>query len=362
MSAPVDRVRSELEARRWDGVLATPSANLAWLTGVANDATQRRSERLVCLGVPARGEPWILCPAFEGERMAESIPWAIVETWEEAEDPFSRTGGRLPAGQTWAVEPSTAYHDAQRLAAAAGAELIDGAPLFERLRRAKTPAEIEAVRAAIAAAWEVYDEIVPSLGEGDTEAEVAARISDAFGRRGYEAWSLVQFGPGSAVPHGEPGERRLEPGQVVLLDWGGWGGGFTADLTRTFWWNGEAIPVEDAPQDFREIFDIVRSAQAAALSVMRPGVRCGDVDEAARSVIREAGFGERFTHRLGHGLGREIHEPPYLVAGSRVELAPGDVVTVEPGVYLPGRFGVRWEDDVRVTEEGIDILSQRPER
>lgn len=359
MNALVERVRGEMTGRGWQGLLATPGVNLAWLTGVANHATQERSERLVCLGLPVDGEPWILCPAFEGERMAESVPWARVETWEEAEDPFAKAGARLPAGETWALEPSTAYHDASRLGAATAAELVDGAALFETLRRAKTPAEIGSLRDAIDAAWEVYDEIVASLAEGDTEAEVATRIAEAFKRRSREAWSLVQFGPGSAVPHGEPGTRRLERGQVVLLDWGGWGDGFTADLTRTFWWEGEAVPDEDAPEDFRTILRLVRAAQEGALSMMRPGAACGDVDEAARSVIRGAGHGERFPHRLGHGLGREIHEPPYLVAGSPVELAAGDVVTVEPGIYLPGKFGVRWEDDVRVTGDGIEILSQR---
>jgi Xaa-Pro aminopeptidase len=359
VSPVVERVREELAVRGWDGVLATPGINLAWLTGVANHATLERSERLVCLGVPARGEAWILCPAFEGERMGGAVPWARVETWEEAEDPFARAARRLAAGETWAVEPTTAYHDACRLADGTKARFADGAALFESLRRAKTLAEIEALGRAIDAAWEVFDEVVASLAEGDSEKEVADRIADAFGRRGFDPWSLVQFGPSSAVPHGEPGGRRLERGQVILLDWGGWKDGFSADLTRTFWWDGGALAAEDSPAEFREILEIVRSAQRAALSLMGPGVRCGDADEAARAVIREAGYGERFTHRLGHGLGREIHEQPYLVSGSEVELAPGDVVTVEPGIYLPGKFGARWEDDVRVTDDGIEILSNR---
>ena len=359
MSPVVERMQEELAARGWGGVLATPGINLAWLTGVANHATLERSERLVCLGVPARGDPWILCPAFEGERMGEAVPWAVVETWEEAEDPFARAARRLAGGETWALEPTTAYHDACRLEDGTDARFADGAALFETLRRAKTPLEIEALGRAIDAAWEVFDEVVASLAQDDTEKEVAERIAEVFGRRGCEPWSLVQFGPSSAVPHGEPGDRRLERGQVVLLDWGGWKDGFTADLTRTFWWDGEPLPVEDSPAEFREILDVVRSAQRAALSLMRPGIRCGDADEAARAVVRGAGYGERFTHRLGHGLGREIHEPPYLVSGSDVELAPGDVVTVEPGIYLPGRFGVRWEDDVRVTEGGIEVLSNR---
>jgi D-alanyl-D-alanine dipeptidase len=359
VSPVVESIREELAARGWDGVLATPGVNLAWLTGVANHATLERSERLVCLGLPVRGEPWIVCPAFEGERMGGAVPWASVETWEESEDPFARAARRLARGETWVLEPTTAYHDACRLADGTAARFADGAVLFEILRRAKTPAEIEALGRAIDAAWEVFDEVVASLAEGDTEKEVADRIADAFARRGFDPWSLVQFGPSSAVPHGEPGGRRLERGQVVLLDWGGWKDGFSADLTRTFWWDGEARAAEDSPAEFREILDIVRSAQRAALSLMGPGVRCGDADEAARAIIREAGYGERFTHRLGHGLGREIHEPPYLVSGSEVELAPGDVVTVEPGIYLPGRFGARWEDDVRVTDDGIEILSER---
>jgi Xaa-Pro aminopeptidase len=359
VSPVVERMREGLAARGWDGVLATPGVNLAWLTGVANHATLERSERLVCLGLPVQGEPWILCPAFEGERMGGAVPWARVETWEEAEDPFALAARRLAAGETWALEPTTTYHDACRLADGAAAGFADGAALFETLRRAKTPAEIEALGRAIDAAWEVFDEVVASLAAGDKELEVADRIADAFGRRGFEPWSLVQFGPSSAVPHGEPGGRRLEGGEAVLLDWGGWKDGFSADLTRTFWWDEEALAAQDSPAEFREILETVRSAQRTALSRMGPGVRCGDADEAARAVIREAGYGERFTHRLGHGLGREIHEPPYLVSGSEVELSPGDVVTVEPGIYLPGKFGVRWEDDVRVTDDGIEILSDR---
>jgi Xaa-Pro dipeptidase len=161
------------------------------------------------------------------------------------------------------------------------------------------------------------------------------------------------------VPHGDPSDRALERGQAVLLDWGGWGEGVSADLTRTTWWDGQSAPPEAGPDEFRAVAEIVRAAQRAAIELAGPGVACGDVDEAARSVIRAAGWGDRFTHRLGHGLGREIHEPPYLVAGSRVPLAPGDVVTVEPGVYLPGKFGFRWEDDVLITENGIEVLSRR---
>lgn len=352
-----ERVRLALAARGWEGAVTTPGPNFTYLTG----ASIERSERLTCLGLPVEGDPWFVCPAFETERLGEALPGAEIVSWEEDEDPHAKVAERMrAAGGTWAIEPSTAYHDAARLtAAAAGVELVDGAAAFEEARRNKDPEEIEALRRAIDAAWEVYDRVIPTLARGDTEVDVADRIAAAFAERGFEAWSLVQFGPGSAVPHGEPGSRALDAPQAVLIDWGGWKDGFTADLTRTVWWDDGAVVEEGGPAPFRSVLDLVRSAQRAALERMRPGVACGDVDAAARDVIRAAGHGERFTHRLGHGLGREIHEAPYLVAGSDDPLRVGDVVTVEPGVYLPGRFGVRWEDDVRVVENGVEVLSRR---
>lgn len=354
----IERCRTDLVERGWAGLLATPGVNFAHLTG----AVLERTERLTCLGLPADGDPWVVCPAFETERLGEAIPGATLLPWEEDEDPFRAVAERIGAagGGTWAVEPTTAYHDAARLAEAAGdVRLVDGAPVFERVRRAKDAGEIARLRAAVGAAWAVFDEVLPTLEPGMTEAALLERILAAFAARGYDGWALVQFGPGAAVPHGEAGDRPLEAGQVVLIDWGGWRDGFGADLTRTFWWDGGVVSGESAPEEFREILGIVRAAQAAGLEAMAPGVACGAVDEAARAVIRDAGYGERFTHRLGHGLGREIHEPPYLVSGSEDPLRIGDVVTVEPGIYLPGRFGVRWEDDVRLIEGGIEILSRR---
>ena len=351
-----ERTREEIARRGWDGALVTPSVNFEYLTGAAVD----RSERLTCVGLPASGEPWVVCPAFEAERLGAAVPGAELVLWEETDDPFAVVARMLDGRGIWAFEPTTWVHDAARIeSAAAGVRFVDGGDAFETLRRAKDAGEIAALRRAIDAAWQVHDAVVPRLAVGITEKDVEGWIADEFAARGYEAWSLVQFGPGSAIPHGHPSDRALERGQAVLLDWGGWGEGVTADLTRTTWWDGEPIPLADAPSDFRHVGEVVQAAQRAALELAAPGVACGDVDEAARGVIRAAGWGERFTHRLGHGLGHEIHEPPYLLAGSRVPLAPGDVVTVEPGVYLPGKFGFRWEDDVLVTAEGIDVLSRR---
>lgn len=349
-----ERAREQIARRRWDGALVTPGVNFEYLTGTAID----RSERLTCLGLTSEGSEWIVCPAFEAERLGNACPGVDLVLWEETDDPFAAVADRLTG--TWAFEPTTSYHDAARIeSAAAGTMFVDGAEAFEVLRRAKDEGEISALRRAIAAAWQVHNAVVPRLEVGITEKEVEGWIADEFAARGYLAWSLVQFGPGSAIPHGYPSDRALERGQAVLLDWGGWGEGVTADLTRTTWWEDESVPPEDGPEEFRMVAEVVREAQRAALDLAGPGVPCGAVDEAARSVIRSVGYGEYFTHRLGHGLGHEIHEPPYLVAGSEVALAPGDVVTVEPGVYLPGKFGFRWEDDVLITENGIDVLSRR---
>ncbi|HET9332188.1 MAG TPA: Xaa-Pro peptidase family protein [Gemmatimonadota bacterium] len=358
MSGPErrERAREEIVRRGWHGALVTPGVNFEYLTGAAVD----RSERLTCIGLAAAGDPWIVCPAFEAERLGAAYPGAELVLWEETEDPFAAVARKIGGAGTWAFEPTTWYHDAARIESAArGARFVDGGDAFETLRRAKDASEIAALRRAIDAAWEVHDAVVPRLAVGVTEKDVERWIADEFAARGYEAWSLVQFGPGSAIPHGHPSDRALERGQAVLLDWGGWGEGVSADLTRTTWWDEEPIPLADAPPEFRKVGEVVQSAQRAALELAAPGVPCGDVDEAARRVIRDAGWAPRFTHRLGHGLGHEIHEPPYLVAGSRVPLAPGDVVTVEPGVYLPGEFGFRWEDDVLVTADGIDVLSRR---
>jgi Xaa-Pro aminopeptidase len=329
MSERWRRAQDGLLERGWDGLLATPGVNFTYLTGVS----LLRTERVTCLGVPRDGEPWIVCPAFERDHLASQIEWANVIGWEETESPFVAAAAQMESGDggTWAVEPSTAYHDTERLAAATSARFVDGASLFERLRRSKDGEEVALLERAIEVAWTVFGEVVGTFEAGLTERVMGDRFIEVFRQHHAEGWALVQYGPGSSVPHGEPSERALTPGQSVLIDWGGWLDGFTADLTRSFWWDDGIVAI------------------------------AGDVDHAARSLIRAAGHGEHFTHRLGHGLGREIHEPPYLVADSEKVVAPGDVVTVEPGVYLPERFGVRWEDDVLVTENGIDVLSLRGE-
>jgi Xaa-Pro dipeptidase len=178
-------------------------------------------------------------------------------------------------------------------------------------------------------------------------------LGEEFSRVGTPSGGLVQFGPSSALPHGGPGDRRLAAGDVVLIDTGCEVEGYTSDVTRT-------AVFGRASDRFRRVYDVVARAQRAGIDALGPGVACEEVDAAARKVITEAGFGEYFTHRVGHGLGMDGHETPYLVAGNRRPLASGNVETVEPGIYLPGEFGVRIEDDYAVTASGRDRLSPPP--
>jgi Xaa-Pro dipeptidase len=191
------------------------------------------------------------------------------------------------------------------------------------------------------------------LTVGASEVEVSQFLSREMEQRGAPGGGLVQFGPSSALPHGGPGGPKLEREMIVLIDCGCRVGGYTSDITRTIWFG-------DRPSDeFRGVFNVVHDAQTAAMELGRPGTPCEEMDRAARQVITAAGYGPFFTHRLGHGLGMDGHEPEYLVEGNKTRLEPGMVFTVEPGIYQLGKFGVRIEDDCVMTENGVEVLSQR---
>ncbi len=205
---------------------------------------------------------------------------------------------------------------------------------------------IEITEDAIAA---TFDQLEPGMRDGDVAKIVAAEHQ----RRGINGGALVQFGPQSALPHGGTVNAELRPGMVVLIDGGGRFQGYSSDITRTRWFG-------DAPSaSFRQIYNLVHDAQSAAMAAVRPGVEAQAIDRAARDVITKAGYGEFFTHRLGHGMGMDGHEATYMVRGNTRRLEPGYVFSVEPGVYRLGEFGVRLEDDYVCTEGGGELLSRR---
>ena len=339
--ARIETLRSRLGSLEAEAAFATPSSNLFYLSGI----DFHRSERLTALFVFRDREPVVVCPAFEAARLRGMSAVSEIRTWEETEDPFALAASLFPSGAgTLAVEPSTAFDDVERLLRArSGWKAVSAATVFAALRMVKTPEEIEAMRRAIATAVPRFSEAFASLSPGSVESDVSRR----FGGE-----NVVQFGPSSALPHGASGPRALSRGEAVLIDAWDRPEGYFYDITRSTFFG---TPTDE----YRKIWSIVLDAQTAAIEKARPGVPCYEVDAAAREVIDRAGYGEAFTHRLGHGLGIDVHEPPYMVGHDRTVLEPGMTFTSEPGIYLLGRFGVRIEDDVLVTERGAESLSPR---
>jgi Xaa-Pro aminopeptidase len=355
----LDRLRAELDRRKLDLFVAAPSTNFAYYTG----ASPGRSERLILLLVPAKGDAAIVAPSFEVERVKRASAVTDVRGWDEQDDPWKLVRTALQAmkpthraGQG-AIEASLDYGSALRLFDVAGGnwKWQSGAPITERLRLIKYPEEVALIRRAIEITEASIAATFAALVSGVTEREVAAKLSEEMRARGAGGGGLVQFGPSSALPHGGPGGSALQKEMVVLIDAGSQVSGYTSDITRTTWFG-------DAPADeFKKVFNLVHDAQTAAMALGKPfAVRCQEMDEAARRVITAGGYGQDFTHRLGHGMGMDGHEPPYLVEGNDTPLEPGMVFTIEPGIYQLDKFGVRIEDDTLVTDAGLEVLSQRP--
>lgn len=355
----LDRLRAELDRRKLDLFVAAPSTNFAYYTG----ASPGRSERLILLLVPAKGDAAIVAPSFEVERVKRASAVTDVRGWEEQDDPWKlvRTALQVmkPAHRVGqgAIEASLDYGSALRLFDVAGGnwKWQSAAPVTERLRIIKYPEEIAQIRRAIEITEAAIAATFAALVPGVTEREVAAKLSEEMRSRGASGGGLVQFGPSSALPHGGPGGAALQKEMVVLIDAGSQVSGYTSDITRTTWFG-------DAPSDeFKKVFNLVHDAQTAAMQLGKPfTVRCQEMDETARQVITAGGYGPYFTHRLGHGMGMDGHEPPYLVEGNDTPLEPGMVFTIEPGIYQLDKFGVRIEDDSLVTDGGLEVLSQRP--
>jgi len=338
-------------------LLATSGAtNFTYLVG----SNYGRSERLIALLLPVSGAPVLIAPSFEVERVRRgSRIDAAVRGWEEQADPFALVGDAIrESGATNAVsivvEPKTDYWTVMAVARAVPeAKLIDGSGVFEQLRLMKTPEEITRMRRAIEITEDSVASTFDRLEVGMHDRDVAKIVAEEHAKRGIEGGGLVQFGAQSALPHGGTIGTKLAPQMVVLIDAGGEYQGYTSDITRTRWF-GDAPPAR-----FREVYNLVHNAQDAAMASVRPGVPAQEIDRAARAVITKGGYGQYFTHRLGHGMGMDGHEPTWMVEGNTKLLEPGYVFSVEPGIYMPGLWGVRIEDDFMCTEAGGELLSRR---
>src|SRR5437899_6076757 len=354
----IQRAQEELKSRKLGLLVVEPSTNFQYFTSY----NPGRSERLILLMLPATGVPAIVCPSFEVERIKRNTVISQARGWEEQEDPWllvakaaQQMKPRGRAGEV-AVEPTTSYQSYVRLTTKVRGWIPrDGSAVTERLRIIKSPEEIALIRQAIAATEASIAATFSQLAVGMSERDVSALLSREMASRGSPGGGLVQFGPSSALPHGGPSAGQLTRETGVLIDAGSRVAGYTSGITRPIWFG-------DAPSDeFKKVYNIVHDAQTAAIENAKPGVtQCQEVDRAARKVITDAGYGQYFTHRLGHGMGMDGHEPPYMVEGNTLLLEPGIVFTDEPGIYQLGKFGVRIEDDCMMTATGVEVLSHRP--
>lgn len=349
------RVQAALREADLDAVLITPGPDLKYLTGY--DATAL--ERLTCLVLPATGEPVLVVPRLE-EPAALASPAAELDiiVWAETDDPVElcvqRLGGDVRAvavdDRMWAEKVLRFAAALPGVAQRAAGEVLTG------LRMRKDAEEVGHLARAAEAIDSVHERMAEWLRPGRTEQEVAFAIGRGIIAAGHDRvdFVIVASGPNGASPHHAASTRIIQPGDTVVVDIGGtMPSGYCSDETRTY-------AVGRAETSARDQYAVLKAAQQAAVDAVRPGVTAESVDEAARSVITDAGLGELFVHRTGHGIGVETHEHPYIVAGNRLLLEPGMTFSVEPGIYDPGHHGARIEDIVVVTDDGHRRLNQRP--
>lgn len=346
-AARMHRVVDDAVKAGLSGVVVAPGPDLVWLTGYRPTAI---TERLTMLVLTPDREPTLVVPALErpDAEGAEGAGALSIVDWPDGTDPYPLAGRLLrPDGRfgisdsTWAMHllglqqvlPATSYH-----------ALTQSMPM---LRAIKDANELSRLALAGEAADATYREIVKVRFTGRHETEVAADLARLLQEFGHEQvdFTVVGSGPNGANPHHEAGDRVIQTGDAVVLDFGGLMHGYGSDTTRT-------VCVGEPSAEIQEVHDIVREAQQASFEAVRPGVACQEIDRVARAVITDAGYGEQFIHRTGHGIGVTTHEPPYMVEGEEQAIEPGMCFSIEPGIYLAGRFGVRIEDIVTVVEDG----------
>ncbi|TYT61528.1 aminopeptidase P family protein [Natrialba swarupiae] len=355
----LERVRSALERADAEALVCFPSANMRYLSGFDDEPMERHLFLFVTDGQAA-----FLAPELSGEQIRAESPIDDVRTWSDGEEPTATlesigtdlglsTGRLLVDDRMWALFTQDLRATFPDAAFGLASEVLAD------LRMRKDETELEALREA-AAISDAVSEAVRRLGPdavGMTEAELAAEIENrlvAEGGAGVSFDPIVGSGPNGARPHHRHGDRTIQPGDPVVLDFGTVVDGYAGDQTRTVVFDG------DPPDGYEAVHEAVLAAQSAAVDAVEPGVAAREVDRAARSVLEQRGYGDRFVHRTGHGVGLDLHESPYIAADNDQQLEPGMVFSVEPGVYLEDEFGVRIEDLVVVTEDGCERLNHSP--
>ena len=346
-----DRVRRRMDELGVDTLLLSLGADLPWLSGY----TAMPLERLTMLVVPADEAATLVVPRLEAPRVEPLPELFAVQAWDETDDPVAAVAALVAGRTSLAVSDRTwATFVLALQATLPQARWQAASAVTSAIRAVKDNAEVAALRRAAAAADRVANALVS--GEvalvGRSEADVSHELGERLLAEGHDRvnFAIVGSGPNSASPHHEPGPRRIGAGEAVVCDFGGTMAGYCSDITRT-------VFTGDPPAEFRDLYAVLGHAQAEAVDAAVVGVPCEDVDGVARRIIGDAGYGHWFVHRTGHGIGMEEHEDPYLVGGNCEPLVAGHAFSVEPGIYVPGRWGARLEDIVVATDAGPDALN-----
>jgi len=351
----LDVVRRGLGEAGFDALALLPGTNLLYLTGAGFHST----ERSLVGFFPTQGDPVMVIPTLECTKIRDTAPYPIrFLTWDDGEGPdaaLAEAVGELGLedGRLGVEALTMRFQELRSIERHAPGVRIDAAdPVLFAARGHKDRSEVEQLRRAVSISEQALAETLAAIEPGMTESAIANRLKlEILAAGGEPSFALVQGGETSAKPHAEGGDRRVQPGEPLLIDWGAMYGGYSADITRTFVMAGDPDP------RLAEIHQVVAAANLAGRPASGPGVPAQEVDRAARRVIDRAGYGEFFIHRTGHGLGLDVHEDPYIVEGNTAPLEVGNVFTVEPGIYIEGLGGVRIEDNVVITEDGAETLT-----
>ena len=355
-----EKARQLMRTNGIDAILLMAGTSLEYFAGVK----WWPSERTFAMLLPAKGKPFFVCPAFEQARALEQLANspqarnADIRIWQEDESPYQKLAQGLHdlgiATGTLGIEETVRFVFSNAISQAAPQiRTVSATAVTAGCRMIKSAHEIALMRLACKVTLSVYEAVFNSLHEGMTDSDIRGLVRSGYEKVGFEGDVDVSIDANSSSPHGSTEAQKLREGSIIMLDDGCLVEGYTSDITRTF--------VLGTPSDkMKKVFDIVHQAQSAALKSARSGVPCEDVDAAARRVITDAGYGPDyrfFTHSVGHGMGMDIHEWPYLVRGNKTLIEPNMVFSDEPGIYIPGEFGIRLEDDMHITENGAELFT-----
>ncbi len=357
----IEKAKRLMHKNNMDAIVIMGGSTLEYFSGIKWGI----SERMLALIIPQKKDPFIVCPYFEKSRAMEQIedgPLSNLQTiltWQEHENPYKRVLQGLKdrgiANSRIGIEEQVRFVFSNGIDRESGGalELVSATPVTAGCRSVKDEHEIELMKLASEATFKAYEAAYKAAEVGMSQDEFSRLISIAHKRLGFKGYASVQVGKWAALPHGSRTPQKIEENQVVLIDGGCRVEGYWSDLSRTF-------VLGEPSQKMKDVFQMVLKAQTEAFTIARPGIEAQEVDAAARKVITDAGYGpdyKYFTHRLGHGIGLDMHEWPYLVKGNTTILKPGHTFSDEPGIYIPNEFGVRTEDDIVITETGAEFLS-----